>query len=138
MRVWIGDLCYVPSVGKDDKVWMPLVDDTFSDADAGTYRLTDGRQVVMRGTAYGDGTYPDQNGKGYGVDSGTIGMIRADDLTEDDKKCDDMALGHYYEIPVFATGVIDDGATLTFGGTVIISTGYNEDDWDDERSEWVA
>jgi hypothetical protein len=34
----------------------------------------------MYNTKYGDGTYKDQHGFQYGVDSGSIGCIRLDDI----------------------------------------------------------
>jgi len=36
-------------------------------------------------TAYGDGTYTDQEGREYGVDSGTIGILPLDKVSDQDK-----------------------------------------------------
>lgn len=38
----------------------------------------DGRKVIAFKTAHGDGTYPDQDGNTYNVDSGLIGLIPAE------------------------------------------------------------
>ena len=46
--------------------------------------LLQGSQCLVFSTAYGDGTYPDQDGFEYPVDSGAIGMIPAR-LTEVDE-----------------------------------------------------
>jgi len=36
-------------------------------------------------TAYGDGTYVDQEGREYGVDSGSIGILPLDKVSDQDK-----------------------------------------------------
>ena len=69
----IGDLCY----NNDD--WREILEhpDAFNNTCTG--KLKDGREFWFSGTAYGDGTYSDQHGNQYYVDSGTIGCIRVGD-----------------------------------------------------------
>ncbi len=67
-RYYVGDLCYV--VEGDD--WDRLLDITnFGD---GEFKI-DGVRFAIYGTMYGDGTYIDEQGRDYDVDSGTIGCI---------------------------------------------------------------
>lgn len=46
----------------------------------GEFNLKDGRRFAVYSTAYGDGTYRDQNGRKYSVDAGIIGCILLDDV----------------------------------------------------------
>ena len=79
-KYYIGDLCYVMS-----KEWKEVCDLTLTKnyPNEGVFTLQDGRQFAMFSTAYGDGTYTDQKNREYAVDSGTIGCILVDDLTEE-------------------------------------------------------
>lgn len=79
---WIGDLCYVL---ESDEEWDEVLDLTLSEDDAleiaeGEFTFRDGRRFAMYNTKYGDGTYKDQHGFQYGVDSGSIGCIRLEDI----------------------------------------------------------
>lgn len=69
-KYYIGDPCYVI----DDKEWDDVLDATayFENAGVSTFQ---GHQLWGHSTAYGDGTYLDQNGNEYGVDSGCIGAV---------------------------------------------------------------
>jgi hypothetical protein len=73
-RYWVGDLCYVlqdewgGSCGKPD----------------GVHALPDGRRVAMFSTIHGDGTYFDEQGREYAVDSGSLGCILAADIGRED------------------------------------------------------
>jgi hypothetical protein len=73
-RYWVGDLCYVlqdewgESCGKPD----------------GVHALPDGRRVAMFSTIHGDGTYFDEQGREYAVDSGSLGCILAADIGRKD------------------------------------------------------
>ena len=69
-RYWVGDLCYVLQ-----DAW----GETFRLGD-GVHTLADGRLIAMFATTHGDGTYYDDDGNWYGVDSGTLGCILADDI----------------------------------------------------------
>ena len=67
-RYYIGDLCYIKTLDWDDLLKVSNFED-------GAFTLSDGRDFVIMGTAYGDGTYYDNENREYGVDSGTIGII---------------------------------------------------------------
>jgi hypothetical protein len=79
---WIGDLCYVL---ESDEEWDEVLDLTLSDDEPseiteGEFTFKDGRRFAMYNTMYGDGIYLDQHGFQYGVDSGSIGCIRLEDI----------------------------------------------------------
>ncbi len=79
---WIGDLCYVL---ESDEEWDEVLDLTIVEDEPwacgeGEFTLKDGRRFAMYNTKYGDGTYKDQHGFQYGVDSGSIGCIRLEDI----------------------------------------------------------
>lgn len=79
-RYYVGDLCYV----LHDE-W-PEVCDLIIEGNKclqGEFNLKDGRRFAIYNTAYGDGTYYDQDGNAYGVDSGSIGCILFDDIDWD-------------------------------------------------------
>ena len=66
----VGDLCNCLS----DDDW-----EAFCNRDV----IPDGAYIFR--TAYGDGTYFDGEGRGYGVDSGTLGICSLDKVTAQDK-----------------------------------------------------
>ena len=73
-RYLIGDLCY-----RDQED----VDELFAEYQPGRVKtLYDGRKYVYLNTAYGDGSYLDQDGREYWVDSGTIGIMQCDENLE--------------------------------------------------------
>ena len=71
-RYWVGDLCYVLHDAWDG-AWR---------CGDGVHALADGRRIAMFATTHGDGTYYDDDGNCYGVDSGTLGCILADDIRD--------------------------------------------------------
>jgi hypothetical protein len=79
VQYYIGDLCYVM-----DDAWDEVCSLMFSgDSDEtveGELKLADGRKIIIFSTYCGDGEYFDQEGNAYGVDSGTIGAIKVDDI----------------------------------------------------------
>lgn len=68
---YVGDLCYILS-----DVW----DEVCSHFGEEVFTLKDGRKCAMLSTMHGDGTYIDQDGDSYAVDSGTIGCVLAEHL----------------------------------------------------------
>ena len=46
----------------------------------GEFNLANGVRFALHSTAYGDGTYQDQEGRDYPVDAGLIGCIRVEDV----------------------------------------------------------
>lgn len=79
----VGDPCYAFSNDGPDN-WMPWLNDAWKDADPNQVRILDGRVKGMRvaasGTAYGDGSYEDQDGFSYPVDAGMLGAVHIDFL----------------------------------------------------------
>jgi hypothetical protein len=123
-KYYIGDLCYVMH-----NEWQEVCDLTLTPnyPNEGVFTLKNGKQFAIFSTAYGDGSYLDQNGREYAVDSGTIGCILVDDLTE--------------EIRYDLANVVDlktsfkpwsDGGTIHFR-EVSIDTDWMEADGDDSR-----
>lgn len=76
-KYWVGDLCYALLDEWGDVCSITI---TGNKCLSGEFKLSDGTPFAMYGTAYGDGCYPDQEGRGYPVDSGTIGCISVDYL----------------------------------------------------------
>ena len=77
---YLGDLCYVLHDEWDEVCSIIIDDNRCLD---GEFTLKDGRRFAIYGTAYGDGTYKDQSGNEYGVDSGSIGCILLSDIDLD-------------------------------------------------------
>lgn len=74
---YVGDLCYVMH-----PQWDEVCDLTISGNGVlhGEFNLANGVRFATQGTAYGDGTYQDQQGRKYPVDAGLIGCIRVQDV----------------------------------------------------------
>lgn len=133
-KYWIGDLCYVM-----ESDWREVCQKTLStnDVSEGEFELADGTKFAMLNTAYGDGTYYDQNGRGYSVDSGTIGCILVDDIKGFETAEVNHTLGNIIDFPNGLEVENNDGV-LTFDGgiesTIHIDTAgkeeYDEDDDD--------
>jgi hypothetical protein len=113
---FVGDLCYVLTDNEWDTVCATVPmrgemleaiesddgydcdfflnphEDMFSSAEG--YEAA--KQFVCFSTAYGDGVYNDLDGNPYSVDSGTIGMIRTDYITDKAKleRALELGLGH--------------------------------------------
>jgi hypothetical protein len=76
-KYYIGDLCYVMHPEWDEFCSLTISGNNVLD---GEFNLKDGRRFAIYNTMYGDGTYHDQQGKEYWVDSGSIGCILLDDI----------------------------------------------------------
>jgi hypothetical protein len=110
-RYVIGDLCY-----RNVNDWDQMIE-SYEPGKAKT--LDDGRHYVILKTAYGDGTYLDQDGKQYWVDSGTIGICQYDGTL-------DSEMGRTFD---FSSdfNVFNDKGVLHFGA-VYIDTDPSYDD----------
>jgi len=132
-KYYVGDLCYV----MHDE-WNEVCDLVTFDNEDSAYELSDGRQFFMLNTAYGDGTYNDNMGRPYSVDSGTIGAIKVSDVTDPEfQHAIKNGLGQVIEFPVELdeTSVYAEDGTLVFD-TVYIDTGSDyADDEDDYNVE---
>ena len=104
---YIGDLCYVMH-SEWDEVCQLLEGDQYPNE--GQFRLSDGRQFAMFNTAFGDGEYYDKQKRSYPVDSGSLGCIKVENLTEEV----DEALGNIVEMPNDFY-VYSDSKTIHFG-----------------------
>jgi hypothetical protein len=76
---YVGDLCYVMHDKWEEVCGIIIVESGILD---GEFKLSDGTHFAIYSTAYGDGSYSDGEGKQYGVDSGSIGCICVDDVSE--------------------------------------------------------
>lgn len=76
---YVGDLCYVMH-----PQWKEVCDLMFAcDGERvldGEFNLSNGVRFAVQSTAYGDGTYYDEQGRQYPVDAGLIGCIRVEDV----------------------------------------------------------
>lgn len=90
----------------------------------------DGRTCVGVSTAFGDGSYPDNLGNGYGVDAGLIGLVPIELV---DRETWSYAPGGWMEPVIMTfdkpvTCYYDDGTIHL--GDLVIKTG--DDAWDEE------
>jgi hypothetical protein len=78
---YVGDLCYVMH-----PQWKEVCDLMFATGKNsvldGEFNLANGVRFAVQSTAYGDGTYQDDNGRNYPVDAGLIGCIRVEDVVD--------------------------------------------------------
>jgi hypothetical protein len=122
-RYVIGDLCY-----RDQDDWDQMIDSI----DGKVHKLSDGRQYVIMNTAYGDGSYLDQYGNEYWVDSGTIGIMQYDGKL-------DSRMGRTFDFDG-PFQIYKENGKLIFGSIIIDTDPVYEDDEDDgqpdEIQEW--
>ena len=78
---YVGDLCYVMH-----PQWKEVCALMFASGDKGVldgeFNLANGVRFAVQRTAYGDGTYQDDQGRDYPVDAGLIGCIRVEDVVD--------------------------------------------------------
>ena len=107
-KYYVGDLCYV----LNDDTWRKICQYMFPKDGGeayGLFKLDDGRSLYIFRTAHGDGGYYDQNDNEYGVDSGTIGCIKLDDVDDPDR----VWLGNVHEM--YPPVCYNKSGTLVFG-----------------------
>lgn len=78
---YVGDLCYVMHPQWDEVCNLMFATGNNSVLD-GEFNLSNGVRFTLHSTAYGDGTYQDQQGRDYPVDAGLIGCIRVEDVVD--------------------------------------------------------
>jgi len=92
---YVGDLCYVMTNELEE------ICDSINGADEDeiVFSLEDGRDYILMNTAFGDGTYNDLNGQPYSVDSGTIGAVLVNNITDTEALNQALSngLGHLYQ-----------------------------------------
>ena len=74
-KYWVGDLCYILGNNEDWGQICAFMGNANQPRE-GVFPLN-GMEGAIFGTTYGDGTYRDQFGNSYGVDSGTLGLFPA-------------------------------------------------------------
>lgn len=132
---YVGDLCYVMG-----DVWDEVCDITIQDVHTmldGEFNLADGRRFAMYSTAFGDGTYPSNGFGSFSVDSGSIGCIRVEDITDPEFNIDTIRrLGNIVEMKEGFVTSVDEG-TINIGGVLIETAGY-DDEYDEEYYEDIG
>lgn len=130
---YVGDLCYVMH-----DVWSEVCSLCPFDNSEVHFQLEDGREFYLMSTACGDGLYSDQEGRNYGVDSGTIGAIRVEDIR--DELADAYLLqeqGLAQVIQVIGSlenyEVHAEDGLLTFGPVSINTDWYYEDEEEEDE-----
>lgn len=125
-KYWVGDPCYAIS---GDTEWEKFCEDFFNDE---VYTTPFGSAFAVS-TAYGDGVYFDVSGREYQVDSGMIGVVRAELFfpSEENPVPSDMHLIEFKEEFEVST----DGRYIFIGG-IQIDTDPDIDDYDDFRCDF--
>jgi hypothetical protein len=137
---YVGDLCYVMNTDEwftlccKDDFYSGMGDDFdpqgFLDPENTSFEDNfAGRPFYLLKTAFGDGCYRGSDGKEYCVDSGTIGAIAVDDISEKEKLADaiERGLGHLHEFEdedMYMTGYVteEDNVLYFAGGQLEIAT----------------
>lgn len=122
-KYYIGDLCYVLH-DEWNEVCSLTIKPGLNRPLNGEFNLKDGRRFAIYGTAYGDGTYLDEEGRSYNVDSGSIGCIPLDAIDQTNPR-NFLAGGRVVEfVQDFDTFGV--GGVLRFGTVVIDTAGVEE------------
>ena len=138
-EMWVGDPCYIIDMSQ----WADVLDYTryfnlFSSKEAmgkgegynpkdkqnGVFTLKDGVTCAVSTTAYGDGYYPDDEGRHYGVDAGMLGIFPAEYARTFQRNGGERNphLGHFITVPAdYKVTVSYDEGTIDFG-VVCINT----------------
>lgn len=132
-KYYVGDLCYVLQE-EWDEVCSLIIDSENHCCLDGEFNLKDGRRFAVYSTAYGDGTYTDQNRRRYYVDAGIIGCILLDDIDIDHVR-NDIDGGNIIEFKKdFHTS--SDGQTITIGDISVYTGDHNEDSEEEDEYEY--
>lgn len=128
---YIGDICYALS----DKMYHELWGEKHDYNDGQFEAYDSGCCFAVAQTAYGDGSYVDQDGHDYPVDAGVIGIVPLELVAKEKAK----NLGSIFVDPGMAIYDIRDGVfdfTMPNGDHVHIdTTGEDTFEWDDEDYE---
>ena len=132
-KYYIGDLCYVIP----DNEWSKVCDLIFpSEKPVYGFHPWKTGKLWDHGTAYGDGSYTDQEGHEYGVDSGGIGCIPIEYCDESVKRMN--TLGRIVEFDKPFTCDYENG--VFYIGHIVINTEdeeeeEDEEDWDEDEDD---
>ena len=130
VRYYVGDLCYVMHDAWDEVCGLVPFDNSEHE-----FELEDGRKFILFSTAYGDGTYFDREGKSYGVDSGTIGAIKVDDIRDPEfASIVERGLGQVHEFPAEIDGLdcFYESGTIGIYRVEIDTAGGDEEESDED------
>ena len=133
---YIGDLCYVMHDEWDEVC--ELLSPSDDGEHQGRLRLKDGREIFIFGTAYGDGEYKDQFGNTYGVDSGTLGAIRVEDIRDGEyskETLGELGCFHTFDQPLTDNDCCSENGVVSFGHVHIDTNRsplYENEDDDEE------
>ena len=136
-QMWVSDPCYVI----DDDKWDRFLDETLclgvfpskeawrelshernpKDKQNGVFPLEDGMTCAVSSTAHGDGCYPDDEGRSYGVDAGVLGIFPAEYAKK--RGLRNGHLGHYVDAPADYTPTVSYEDGVIDFGVVRIHTG---------------
>ena len=110
-KYYVGDLCYVlgDTNGYD---WVELLEQTdYLQSESGVFKCH-GVTFFCSATAFGDGCYPDNEGRTYGVDAGIIGCFPMSGLGESPE----VYGGHIVEFTsAFPCFTCDDDGVIEIG-----------------------
>lgn len=123
---WVGDLCYVL-----DPHWGEICDIDFDD-----YCIMETSDEQLLGTAYteyGDGSYTDQHGNSYGVDSGTIGVVSVKHM--DTPLSEAVKDGHVHTFN-HPFSITRKKGCIIIGDIVIDTASYDIDNDEDDFDEY--
>ena len=118
---YIGDLAYVLTDTEWDTAcgFVGYEEGCLDSEDDDILNPHSGRPFVWLPTAYGDGCYLDRYGNEYSVDSGTIGLIDTNYVTDTDKLqyAVEHGLGHLLTVgsPIDASECYSEDGVLCFG-----------------------
>lgn len=124
-KYYVGDLCYVLGDRWDEVCNLIIVEHRCLD---GEFELKDGTKFAIYGTAHGDGYYSDKQANGYPVDSGSIGCVLVDDITEGE--LDKMGGNTFNFEEDFET--YTEGGVIIIGDIVIDTQGHEEDEYGED------
>lgn len=131
-KYYIGDLCRLFA----DNEWKIFLDQTdfldqisVSSGGSGEYK---GYTFHFGSTAFGDGSFKDNLGREYGVDSGTIGIVSADfPATSDAWKTGGQIVELEDDFTIYIGGGI-----FQFGDVEINTQEWDSDDDEDDGEEY--
>ena len=127
-KYYVGDLGYVLEDRWDEVCDLIIKGHKVLD---GEFELKDGTRFAIYGTAHGDGYYSDRQGNGYPVDSGSIGCMLADRITEGQLGQLDESLGNIFDFTEdFETG--EEDGIIRIGDIEIDTQGHDEDDEEED------
>ena len=84
-KYYVGDLCYVMHPEWNECCELFFAGRSDHGCNTGEFNLSDGRRFASFNTRWGDGLYYSQLGHSFGVDSGGIGCIRVEDVSESER-----------------------------------------------------